>query len=90
MDFVAALLDPADWKLRGACRDRPDLDWLPERGASVAEQLAVCDRCAVRSECLAYCLDWTPAMAGIWGATTANERRRMAKVRNAELGQGAA
>ena len=84
VDMVAALLDPETWKLDAACREHPELDWVPDRGAPVAEQLAICDRCAVRSECLDYWERTPPAMPGIWGGLTARGRRAMRR------GEGAA
>jgi WhiB family redox-sensing transcriptional regulator len=76
VDLVAALLDPETWKLDAACREHPELSWVPERGESVDAQLEVCAGCLVRAECLAYVRRTAPAMPGIWGGTTARERRR--------------
>ena len=90
MDLVVALLDPETWKLDAACREHPELNWLPERGEHITEQLAICNGCLVRPECLAYVLRTEPQMPGIWGGTAARERRRDRKRLRAELGQGAA
>lgn len=76
VDLVAALLDPETWKLDGACREHPELNWMPERGEATTAQLAVCAGCLVRAECLAYVRRTEPQMPGIWGGTTARERRR--------------
>ncbi|HEU0130825.1 MAG TPA: WhiB family transcriptional regulator [Mycobacteriales bacterium] len=37
---------------------------------------AVCSRCSVQGECLDFALA-DPALKGIWGGTTADERRKM-------------
>ena len=48
--------------------------WFPERGESADPAKAVCARCLVREECLDYAL--TEGIdVGIWGGTSARERR---------------
>jgi WhiB family transcriptional regulator, redox-sensing transcriptional regulator len=42
----------------------------------VAQAKAVCARCHIRQACLRYALDAGPVQ-GIWGGTTAAERRRL-------------
>ncbi len=53
-----------------------DLSWFPERGESTREAKAVCARCLVQVECLAYAMSGTATRAhGIWGGTAPGERR---------------
>ena len=61
----------------GACRDidpavlHPD----PESSQAVARARTVCERCAVRLDCLAFALR-TNRLDGVWGGLTARERAR--------------
>jgi WhiB family redox-sensing transcriptional regulator len=66
------------WMSRGACRQADPELFFPVsvtgsgvRQAEVAK--AVCDRCAVRANCLSYALEIMPE--GIWGGTTPEERQ---------------
>jgi WhiB family transcriptional regulator, redox-sensing transcriptional regulator len=67
------------WMSRGACRQAdPELFFPIAAGIGpaalqVAAAKAVCDSCAVRSDCLSYALAAMPE--GIWGGTTLDERR---------------
>jgi WhiB family redox-sensing transcriptional regulator len=69
------------WGEQAACRD-PGIDpeWffpLTESGAGarqVAAAKAVCARCPVAAQCLAWAAG-TGEPAGIWGGTTPEERR---------------
>jgi WhiB family redox-sensing transcriptional regulator len=54
----------------------PD-DWFPERGQSSEQARAICRRCLVQRECLAYALDMGDKFPGIWGGTSGRERRRL-------------
>jgi hypothetical protein len=53
--FEALLLRPA-WHRDAACREHPNLDWVPTRGASLDVQKAVCARCLVQDDCLSSAL----------------------------------
>jgi len=63
------------WHADALCREHPELSWYPPPGASDRLLRAICGMCLVSSECLAF------AMAndedGIWGGTSANERRKL-------------
>jgi WhiB family transcriptional regulator, redox-sensing transcriptional regulator len=72
-----------NWRKIASCRDGdPDLFFPIGHSASgptlvqVDEAKAVCRRCPVMRQCLAYALDAHP-VEGIWGGTTENERRSM-------------
>lgn len=71
------------WMSRSACR-RVDPELFFPSAADIAAPLqakeakAVCAHCQVRGECLAYALA-TRQTHGVWGGTTENERRTMAR-----------
>ena len=77
----------ADWRRDANCRGLPPSSFFPERGEPTEQALAVCASCTVTTECLAYSLtlreDGHP-VAGVWGNSTARQRRKMRRVmRNA-------
>lgn len=78
---ATAMTRSTDWASRGACRDaEPDL-FFPITSAGpglvqIAEAKAVCARCTVRAQCLAYALE-TGQDCGVWGGTSEEERRAM-------------
>jgi WhiB family transcriptional regulator, redox-sensing transcriptional regulator len=78
--------EPGTWEQRGACRVRGvDQDlFFPDAGGTGADGKAICVLCPVRRECLeeALAVDW---LAGIWGATSERERRRIRARRDAGL-----
>ncbi|MGH3411190.1 MAG: WhiB family transcriptional regulator [Streptosporangiaceae bacterium] len=68
------------WMSRGACQgEDPELFFpIAANGAAVHQisaAKAVCRRCQVRAACLSYGLN--TRQDGIWGGTTADERRAM-------------
>jgi len=68
------------WRQRGACRGLdPDIFYpLDDTEAGPAKE--VCAGCGVRDLCLEFALD-TREGEGIWGGTTARERRRILRQR---------
>lgn len=62
-----------DWRDDAACLgdDRPD-DWFLEHGSDVGRALAICDRCPVRIDCLAFAIAHRET-SGIWGGKTPDE-----------------
>lgn len=75
------LIPPAPpWMRDGLCREYPEVDFVPPDSTAeanrrrVAAAVDVCRRCLVQSECLAYALE-DPSLIGVWGGTTAVERR---------------
>lgn len=66
------------WMARGACVGMDADLFFPERGASTAAAKAVCFRCPVREQCLAY--GFTQRF-GIWGGMSERERRRIRRSR---------
>lgn len=69
------------WHRDAACREHPEVTWFPELGESTAPAKAVCHTCLVQEECLAWALAQEPTLAGVWGGTSAIERRRMLRAR---------
>jgi WhiB family redox-sensing transcriptional regulator len=70
-----------DWRQRGACLDEDPELFFPVgtgRGAAPQEEeaRAVCMRCPVRAECLAWALE-TGQEFGVWGGMTELDRRRI-------------
>ncbi len=68
---------PTTWMVNGACRGTdPELFFPIAREGSAVQEIAsakaVCGRCEVRRQCLAYALRTMPD--GIWGGTTREER----------------
>lgn len=64
------------WHRDAACRENPDVTFVPARGESVGPALQVCGRCLVRAECLAVALA-DPDLVGVWGGTTTTARAAM-------------
>lgn len=68
---------PPSWVEDAICK--PDDDWafFPAHGGPDHAQAAktICRRCPVALACLTYALDFGPRLEGVWGGTTAEERR---------------
>lgn len=65
------------WMSDAACRGLDAGLFFPNRGESTAPAVAVCRRCPVQAECLAYVVtSRSPRILhGVWGGTTERERR---------------
>jgi WhiB family transcriptional regulator, redox-sensing transcriptional regulator len=79
-----------DWRSRSLCSELPvaeaDRLFYPTRGQSTKAAKALCARCPVARECLEFALGDEYALAhGVWGATTARERRVLARGRAANV-----
>jgi WhiB family redox-sensing transcriptional regulator len=55
--------------------------WFPVDERLFHAARAVCARCPVLEMCLQHALD-VPALEGVWGGTTTDQRRRMRTARN--------
>jgi len=68
------------WQRDAACREPGvDPDWFfAAKGdhASMSKALAVCAVCPVREQCLQFALS-DPESIGVWGGTSAKQRRTM-------------
>jgi WhiB family transcriptional regulator, redox-sensing transcriptional regulator len=78
--------DPMDWRNRAACLDEdPELFFpIGNTGPAILqieEAKAVCRRCDVREQCLAWALE-AGQDHGVWGGLSEDERRAL-KRRNA-------
>lgn len=67
------------WAAAAACKGG-DPDRLFVRGAEQNHAKRICRNCPVRTECLAYALDYGMEY-GVWGGMTERERRSLVKQR---------
>ncbi len=72
-------LEHPGWMLDAACRGAPIGVFFPEGKFDVVtdEAWAICGRCRVSTDCLAYAQTWASALLGVWSATNPTERRRL-------------
>jgi WhiB family transcriptional regulator, redox-sensing transcriptional regulator len=66
------------WQREAACRGlgvESQAIFFPSRGESVEDARAICERCPVTDECLAFALE--NHCIGVWGGTTERQRRRL-------------
>lgn len=74
--------DNPAWMAQGVCAQTDPEAFFPERGGAWAAAIRICQQCPVRAVCLQYALDHDERI-GIWGATTANQRKAMRRERAA-------
>ena len=74
---LADLYDRPAWMRDALCREPAyrDVEWFPGRGQPADEAQAICARCIVRPECLAYALTLDRDTPGIWAGTSSRSRR---------------
>ena len=72
---LADLLAPPGWHLDALCRERPDVNFYPDRGESTAPAKAVCRDCLVRRECLVDAIEHAED-DGVWGGSSGIQRKR--------------
>jgi len=75
---------PPEWMADGLCAQVDPELWFPEKGGSTREAKAVCGRCEVRPECLAYALAHDDRF-GVWGGVAERDRRRMTRATRARV-----
>jgi hypothetical protein len=76
---IAGRLASTEWRAAGRClRHDPEL-FFPSSADDPRPALAICGGCPVSAPCLAAALDIGDC-DGVWGATTADERRAMRQV----------
>jgi WhiB family redox-sensing transcriptional regulator len=75
---ILGQLEP--WQRDALCREHPEVEFFPERGASTREAKALCARCLVRDDCLAFALE-AGIKHGVWGGMSERERRRVRRER---------
>jgi hypothetical protein len=64
------------WRTRGVCQTVDPETFFPVPMAPVDDAVDLCGRCPVAGACLAWALS-VGDCHGVWGATTARERRAM-------------
>ena len=79
-EFDAFLVDLARgipaWHRDALCAEYPHVEFFVDRGEATEPAKAICARCLVRDDCLAYAL--TERIAhGVWGGLSERERRRL-------------
>jgi len=67
--------DPS-WRTRGVCNGVDPETFFPAPSEPADAAVALCRRCDVQGACLAWALD-VGDCHGVWGGTTARERRAM-------------
>jgi WhiB family redox-sensing transcriptional regulator len=64
---------PGEWAVDALCAETDPDEWFPEKGGSPKRAKAICARCAVAIDCLAFALDHDERF-GVWGGLTRRER----------------
>jgi WhiB family redox-sensing transcriptional regulator len=73
------VVEHPDWMLDAECtRANPELFYPEPGGSSLTAAKAVCARCTVTAECLAYALEYGEVDYGVWGGLSVPERRELA------------
>lgn len=70
--------DPA-WRTRGVCQSVDPETFFPAPSEPADAAIELCRSCPVQGSCLAWALE-VGDLHGVWGGTTARERRAMAVV----------
>ncbi|HEU5475673.1 MAG TPA: WhiB family transcriptional regulator [Actinophytocola sp.] len=65
-----------NWREDAACRDMGSERFYHTRNVGVTAAKRICQPCPVRADCLAEALA-RPEYYGVWGGTSANERRKI-------------
>lgn len=68
------------WKVRGACAGLNPEIFFPDNDDVADEAKSICADCSVRISCLEHALA-SREKDGVWGGTTARERRRIIRQR---------
>jgi WhiB family redox-sensing transcriptional regulator len=74
--MARAIEAPEPWQVRALCAQTDPEAFFPVPGGSVREAKAVCLRCPVRAECLAFALAHDERH-GVWGGMSEPERRAL-------------
>lgn len=70
--------DALAWQESALCAQVDPELFFPEKGGSTREAKAVCARCSVKAECLAYAFEKDERF-GIFGGLSERERRKVKK-----------
>lgn len=83
------------WMVDAACKMQNPQLWFPDpepvagkrpkitTRPGVAEAIAICNTCVVKSQCLEYSLEWEPN--GIWGGEDERSREKLRRLYGIEL-----
>ena len=74
---VLTLLRRPPWHADGLCQEHPEVSWFPGRSESPEPAKALCRACLVRGECQTWAAGQGPALQGVWGGLSDNDRRRL-------------
>lgn len=74
--FIEQLIHRPTWMADAECRGSNSAPFFPGRGEDISEARAICRRCDVQLECLAYAVN-NEEKFGIWGGTSEHERRTL-------------
>lgn len=90
LDALARLMarpaeDAEPWQAQALCAQTDPEAFFPDKGGSTRAAKAVCARCPVRAECLAFALE-NDERFGVWGGLSERERRQL---RARQAGSGA-
>ncbi len=79
-------ISPQDtkWWGLGACRGLEAAIFYPDDEQEAQAAKAVCDGCAVKSDCLDHALTFREK-SGVWGGATERDRRRILRQRRRPL-----
>ena len=80
LTFLEELVHRPYWQRSGACRGENVEAFVPSVGGNFNRARELCRGCTVRSECLSFALA-DEDVVGMWGGTTAPERRQMRAAR---------
>jgi WhiB family transcriptional regulator, redox-sensing transcriptional regulator len=82
LTFLEELIRRPSWQRHGACRGESIETFVPSLGGKFDRAREVCRGCTVRQQCLDFALA-DEDVVGMWGGTTAAERRAMRAERGA-------
>lgn len=68
--------DDTAWRTRGVCQNVDPETFFPAPTEAADAAIELCGRCVVQGACLAWALE-VGDCHGVWGGTTARERRAM-------------
>lgn len=74
------VFEPEPWTEAALCAQTDPEAFFPDKGGSTRDAKAVCRRCDVRDECLAFALRHDERF-GIWGGLSERERRKLKQPR---------
>lgn len=76
VSLTEVLMPEGDWRRSAKCRGEDPDTFFPVSGELLDDVKAICAGCPVRDDCLEHALTHREAF-GIWGGTSARERRRL-------------